>query len=103
MSNGQEAVAAWEAQDWDLVIMDIQMPVMDGPAATRAIRLREAQTGRRRTPIIALTANVMAHQISAYRAAGMDDVVAKPIEAGALFHAMEAGLAADDVAAVGLG
>ncbi len=101
VGNGQEAVAAWEAQDWDLVIMDIQMPVMDGPAATCAIRQREAETGRRRTPIIALTANVMAHQISAYRAAGMDDVVAKPIEAAALFRALETALMDDDVAVAG--
>lgn len=103
VSNGQEAVVAWEEKDWDLVIMDVQMPVMDGPAATRAIRLRELETGRKRTPIIALTANVMAHQVSAYHAAGMDRVVAKPIEASALFRALEAGLAEDDVTATGLG
>ena len=70
--------------------MDIQMPVMDGPTATRAIREREAATGRPRTPIIALTANAMSHQVAEYLAAGMDGHVAKPIEAGRLFEALEA-------------
>jgi len=97
VSNGQEAVEAWETGDWDLVLMDVQMPVMDGPAATRAIRAREVATGRKRTPIIALTANVMAHQIDSYRAAGMDNIVAKPIEAGALFRALEDNLIVEDV------
>jgi len=74
--------------------MDVQMPVMDGPAAAGAIRRAEAATGRRRTPIIALTANVMAHQVAAYRAAGMDDVLAKPIVAASLFTAIELHLTA---------
>lgn len=87
--NGREALAAWERQDWDVILMDIQMPEMDGVAATRAIRLREAETGRPRTPILAVTANAMAHQMVEYEAAGMDGVVAKPIEATRLFAAME--------------
>ncbi|MEA2351472.1 MAG: hypothetical protein QOG86_2413, partial [Thermoleophilaceae bacterium] len=52
-----------EPDAWDLILMDVQMPVMDGPTATRAIRAREAETGRARTPIVALTANAMAHQV----------------------------------------
>jgi len=72
--------------------MDVQMPVMDGLAATAAIREREAATGRRRTPIIALTANAMSHQVSEYLSSGMDGHVAKPIEARRLFEALEAAL-----------
>ena len=68
--------------------MDVQMPRMDGPTATREIRRREAELGRRRTPIIALTANAMSHQIDEYLGAGMDDFVAKPIEVGQLFDAL---------------
>ena len=90
VDNGVAAVEAWDAQSWDLILMDIQMPVMDGLAATNLIRKREAAEGRRRTPIIALTANAMAHQVTEYRAAGMDAHVSKPIEAKALFEALQA-------------
>ncbi|MFI4975384.1 MAG: ATP-binding protein [Caulobacterales bacterium] len=92
VENGLQALQAWEADDWDLVLMDVQMPRMDGLAATRAIREREAASGRRRTPIIALTANAMAHQIEEYLAAGMDGHVAKPIEVGQLFAVLEKAL-----------
>jgi signal transduction histidine kinase/AmiR/NasT family two-component response regulator len=94
VDNGLQAVDAWEAGAWDLVLMDVQMPVMDGLAAVRHIREIELRTGRARTPIIALTANVMSHQVASYRAAGMDEVVAKPIEVARLYAAMEACLAA---------
>ncbi len=90
VGNGRAALEAWEDQDWDLILMDMQMPIMDGLGATRAIRAREADTGRARTPIIALTANVMSHQIASYVEAGMDRFVGKPIEIGELFAAMEA-------------
>jgi signal transduction histidine kinase/CheY-like chemotaxis protein len=93
VANGREAVEAWEAQDWDVILMDVQMPEMDGPTATRAIRAGELVTGRRRTPIIALTANAMAHQRVEYDAAGMDDLVPKPIEVNRLFSALEQALA----------
>ena len=97
VENGVQAVEAWATGDWDLILMDVQMPQMDGPTAVREIRTREALQGRRRTPVIALTANAMAHQLQAYTEAGMDGFVAKPIEIGKLFAAMEAALA-DDVA-----
>jgi PAS domain S-box-containing protein len=90
VSNGVEAIAAWEADDWDVILMDVQMPIMDGPTAARAIREREDATGRTRTPIIALTANVMSHQLAEYTEAGMDGHIAKPIEAARLFEALEA-------------
>ncbi len=90
--DGAQAIAAWEAETWDVILMDVQMPVIDGPAAARAIRARELATGRARTPIIALTANAMSHQVAEYRDAGMDGFVAKPIEVGRLFAALEAAL-----------
>ena len=90
VSNGAEAVIAWEENDWDVILMDVQMPKMDGPTAARAIRAQELDSGRSRTPIIALTANVMSHQLAEYITAGMDGHVAKPIEAGRLFEALEA-------------
>ncbi|HUO22728.1 MAG TPA: ATP-binding protein [Caulobacteraceae bacterium] len=86
VENGAEAINAWRDGRWDLVLMDIQMPVMDGPAAAQAIREAEAKSGRARTPIIALTANAMAHQISQYRASGMDGHISKPIDARVLFE-----------------
>jgi len=89
VGDGQAAVEAWMAEPWDLILMDVQMPVMDGPTATRAIRAAEAAEGRPRTPIVALTANAMAHQVAEYAAAGMDGHVAKPIEAAALFAALQ--------------
>jgi CheY-like chemotaxis protein len=89
-SNGLEAVKAWRSADWDVILMDIQMPVMDGVEATREIRAQEQAEGRPRTPIIALTANAMPHQRAEYAAAGMDEVVTKPLDVGRLFRAIEA-------------
>jgi PAS domain S-box-containing protein len=89
VANGQLALEAWATAAWDVILMDIQMPEMDGPTAARLIRERESEIGRARTPIIALTANAMTHQIADYVAAGMDDHVAKPIEALRLFSALE--------------
>ncbi len=92
VEDGQAALDAWETQDWDVILMDLQMPVMDGLAATRRIREREAATGRRPIPIIALTADIMAHQVAAGRAAGVDAFVGKPINAAELFEALTAAL-----------
>jgi CheY-like chemotaxis protein/anti-sigma regulatory factor (Ser/Thr protein kinase) len=96
VSDGRAALAAWESGEWDVVLMDVHMPEMDGPTATRLIRAREAETGRRRTPIVALTANAMAHQVDGYVEAGMDGFVSKPIEVSRLFAAIEAALAPSD-------
>jgi len=93
VENGREALAAWETQDWDIVLMDIQMPEMNGVDAARAIRQRERETGRARTPIIAVTANAMTHQVAEYDAAGMDGVVPKPIDNLCLFETMDQALA----------
>jgi len=86
VGDGLEAVDAYRRQDWDIILMDIQMPVLDGPEATQAIRTIEAEEGRRRTPIVALTANAMKHQEAAYLAGGMDRLVAKPLNIEALFR-----------------
>jgi len=96
VENGQLAVEAWETGAWDVILMDVQMPVMDGPTAVRAIRAREAAEGRARTPIIALTANAMSHQIAEYLACGMDGYVVKPIEAVKLFETLERVLNGED-------
>jgi CheY-like chemotaxis protein len=93
VDNGEEAVRAWTDAPWDVILMDMQMPVMDGLAAACAIREAERASGRPRTPIIALTANAMSHQIAQCLAAGMDGHVAKPIEASRLFAALEGALA----------
>jgi len=89
VEDGAQALAAWRAGDWDVILMDVQMPVMDGVMAARTIRETERRQGLARTPIIALTANAMAHQLAEYRAAGMDDCIAKPIRAEDLFSALE--------------
>jgi len=89
VANGRLAFEAWAMDVWDVILMDVQMPEMDGPSAARLIRQRERQTGRARTPIVALTANAMTHQIASYVEAGMDEHVSKPIEASSLFSALE--------------
>ncbi len=93
VTDGQRALEAWELGEWDLILMDVQMPVMDGLTAARLIRERERLTGRARVPIVALTANVMSHQLASYRDAGMDAVVAKPIAVSELFQAIDECLA----------
>jgi PAS domain S-box-containing protein len=87
-TNGKEALDAWEEGPYDVVLMDIAMPVMDGVEAATAIRAREIETGRARTPIVAVTANVMPHQIERYHEVGMDSHVPKPIDCGALIQAV---------------
>jgi signal transduction histidine kinase/ActR/RegA family two-component response regulator len=88
VADGAEALEAWRSEAWDLILMDVQMPTMDGPTAARAIRAEEAATGRPRTPIVALTANAMSHQVAEYAESGMDAFVAKPIDAARLLETM---------------
>ena len=98
VNDGAEAVRAVLAWDYDLVLMDIQMPVQDGVSATRRIR---AEPGRpSRVPILALTANTLSGQREAYQLAGLDDCIAKPVNVADLFAKVTywatAGRAVDD-------
>ncbi|MDB5457796.1 MAG: integral rane sensor hybrid histidine kinase, partial [Caulobacter sp.] len=79
VEDGAAAVAAVEAQSFDAILMDMQMPVMDGLSATRAIRAREAATGATPVLIIMLTANAMEEHVAAAREAGADLHLAKPL------------------------
>ena len=88
VGDGQAAVDAWQAEPWDLILMDVQMPVMDGFAATRAIREIERREARSATPIIALTANAMSHHIEACLEAGMTRLLPKPIDVRQLAEAL---------------
>jgi PAS domain S-box-containing protein len=81
-ANGTDAVEAACAQPFDLILMDLQMPGMDGMAATQAIRANSDLN--RSTPILAISANVLPVQVDAARRAGMDDHIAKPIDPGEL-------------------
>ena len=87
--DGQEALDAFSREPFDAVLLDIQMPVMDGVAACRAMRDRDRFGERADTPIIAMTAYAMAGDRERFLAAGMDDYVAKPVDAGALRDALE--------------
>ena len=106
VGDGALAVEAWRHGNYDVILMDIQMPELDGLAATREIRAEEAATGRRRTPILGLTANAMAHQVDDYMRAGMDGLVSKPIDVAKLFAALETALGqeaeTEERAAVGM-
>jgi signal transduction histidine kinase/DNA-binding response OmpR family regulator len=78
VANGQDAVAAWREGNYDLILMDCQMPVLDGYEATREIRTLEA--GKRRIPIVALTAHAMKDDDVKCMAAGMDHHLTKPLD-----------------------
>jgi CheY-like chemotaxis protein len=89
VSNGREAIDAFTGGRFEIVLMDVQMPVMNGVEATAAIRRLEAERGLPATPILALSANVMSHQVAEYLAAGMTGFVSKPIEGAKLLAAMD--------------
>jgi PAS domain S-box-containing protein len=80
--DGAEGVEAVERAAFDLIFMDVQMPILDGVEATRRIRRLPGPAAQ--TPIVAMTANVMKHQLAEYRAAGMDGAVAKPLNPAAI-------------------
>jgi CheY-like chemotaxis protein len=87
-NNGKEALALFEDQAFDVVLMDVQMPEMDGFQATAAIRRKELLTGTR-VPIIALTAHAMKGDSERCLSAGMDGYVTKPISARELLDRIE--------------
>jgi CheY-like chemotaxis protein len=78
-SNGEEGVRMWETQEYAAIIMDCQMPVLDGYSATALIRQKEEAERRPRLPIIALTANALPHDRQKCLDAGMDDYLTKPV------------------------
>ena len=86
--NGEAALAAHANQHFDLILMDVQMPIMSGFDATRAIRAREAASGKR-TPIVAMTANAMAGDREKCLESGMDAYIAKPLNITELFDTIE--------------
>jgi CheY-like chemotaxis protein len=88
VDNGVEAVAAVEREAFDVVLMDMTMPVMDGYEATEAIRQRQ-KTGEPRLPVIALTAHAMQGDREKCTAAGVDAYLAKPIDVGRLIELVE--------------
>ena len=92
VENGQQAVEAWRAGAFDVVLMDLRMPVMDGLDAIRAIRKAEAP-GLPRAPIIVISANTSPDDLRASDAAGADRHIGKPIRAEALFNAISGVLA----------
>ncbi|MFC1763860.1 response regulator [Planctomycetota bacterium] len=96
-NNGVEAVNAWEQGDFDLILMDIQMPEMDGLTATRRIRELEQQgTANLYVPIIAMTANAMKGDREMCLEAGMDGYVSKPVKRKVLFTEIERVLSSGD-------
>lgn len=88
VDNGLQALDALYGEAFDLVLMDIRMPVMDGLEATRRIRRMERSDGRAPTPILALSANALPEHIAASTEAGMDGHVGKPFRLQELFSAM---------------
>ena len=92
--SGRRALAAWQEQSFDLILMDVQMPEMDGLEATALIREQERMGNPERlpgkhVPIVAMTAHAMVGDRERCLAAGMDDYVAKPIHASDMFAAIE--------------
>jgi CheY-like chemotaxis protein/HPt (histidine-containing phosphotransfer) domain-containing protein len=99
VANGAEAVKALEALPYDLVLMDVQMPEMDGLEATRHIRNPQSAVGNHQIPIIAMTAGAMQGDRERCLEAGMNDYVSKPISPQALVKALEKWLPRDAAAA----
>ncbi|MBD1554335.1 response regulator [Pseudomonas typographi] len=88
-SNGEQALRAMKAQRYDLVLMDCEMPVLDGFSATQQLRAWELGNQRPRTPIVALTAHILSEHKERARQAGMDGHMAKPVELSQLRELVE--------------
>lgn len=99
--NGEDALAKLSSERFDIVFMDVHMPVMNGHEATRELRRREKVASLRRTPVIALTASALQDELNACFAAGMDDGLAKPISVAALHDVLRRFLTERDARAAG--
>ena len=93
VEDGAQAVAAFDQAPFDMILMDMQMPVMDGLTALRKIRWSEQERSLSRTPAIMLTANALPEHIASALAAGADVHLSKPFTAGQVFDAIEDALA----------
>ena len=89
VGNGAEAVEAFKQHDWEMVLLDMQMPVLDGASAARAMRGMEPALGRGRTPIAMLSANVLPRHVEDALAAGADHFIAKPVTPAALARGLD--------------
>src|ERR1700759_3103194 len=92
VENGDQAVSAFKTENFDVVLMDLQMPVMDGLTAIREIRKHEDATDRPRTPVLAVTANALSEHVAASKEAGADRHIAKPVTPEVLLAAISAEL-----------
>ena len=88
VEDGRQAVEACERRDYDLILMDMQMPVLDGLTAVRRIRDREGARSADRTPILVVSANALPEHVAASLAAGADGHLSKPITAARLMTAV---------------
>jgi CheY-like chemotaxis protein len=89
VEDGEQAVSAYQSRVYEIVVMDIQMPVLDGLSATRLIRTFELDNARKRTPVLALTANVMPYDVVLSLQAGCDLHLPKPISRNTFLGALE--------------
>ena len=88
--NGQEAVDAFSRASFDVVLMDLQLPIMDGYAATREIRAIEQRSGRPRTPVVVVSAHTRPWELEAAQGAGADHHLGKPLNVPALLGTIDA-------------
>ena len=88
-NHGKEAVDAYSNSEYDLILMDMQMPIMDGVEATKRIREMERNKSKRFTPIIVITAYALQGDREKYLSLGMDDYISKPIQMDELFYTIE--------------
>ena len=100
VEDGKQALEAFQVSDFDLILMDMQMPVMDGLSAIVEIRRRERLEKLRRTPVIMLTANALPEHIASAASAGADLHLSKPFTAAALFQAIDSALSGGEAIAL---
>jgi CheY-like chemotaxis protein len=102
VENGADAVERFKTEPFDVVLMDLHMPVMDGLTAIGLIRAHEAKTGAEATPIIALTADALAEHVQASRTAGADRHLSKPIRPAGLIGAVQQAVAPPEESMAGV-